>query len=134
MFYPAVLHQEGDSAFGVIVPDLPGCFSAGDTLDEAVENATVAIDFHLEGLAEDGEEIPVAGSIDTHRNNPDYADGVWILVPVDLSQYLGKAQRINISLPNILVHKIDRFVDTHKEYKDRSKFLADAALKVLAHG
>lgn len=133
MFYPAVIHQEGDSAFGVVVPDLPGCFSAGDTLDEALKNAAEAIDFHLEGLADDGEDIPAGGSVADHKDNPDYADGTWVLVPADLSQYLGKAQRINISLPARLIHKIDKFVDTHKEYKDRSKFLADAAVKVLQH-
>lgn len=133
MFYPVVIHQEDDSAFGVIVPDLPGCFSAGDTLDEALECVTEAIDLHMEGIAEDGEEIPAAGSVADYKDNPDYADGTWVLVPVDLSQYLGKAQRINISLPSRLVHQIDRFVDTHSEYKDRSKFIADAALKVLRH-
>lgn len=133
MFYPAVIHQEGDSAFGVVVPDLPGCFSAGDTLDEALENVVEAIDFHLEGLAEDEEEIPAAGPLAEHKDNPDYAGGTWVMVPVDLSRYLGKAQRINISLPIRLIHQIDRFVDTHREYKDRSKFLADAALKVLRH-
>jgi len=131
MFFPVVIHQARDSAFGVIVPDLPGCFSAGDTLDEALDNVASAIDFHLEGLAEDGEVIPVASSVAEYKDNPDYTDGTWVLIPVDLSCYLGKAQRINISLPSRLIHKIDRFVDTHEEYKDRSKFLADAALKVL---
>jgi predicted RNase H-like HicB family nuclease len=133
MFYPVVIHQEKESAFGVIVPNLPGCFSAGDTLDEALENVTEAIDLHLEGLAEDGDRIPAAGSLAELKDNPDYADGVWVLVPVDLTRYLGKAQRINISLPNLLLTKIDRFVETHKEYGDRSKFLADASIKLMQH-
>lgn len=133
MFYPIVVHQEEDSAYGVIVPDLPGCHSAGDTLNEALENVAEAIDFHLEGMAEDGEKIPAPSDLGALKDNPDYADGFWVLVPVDLTRYLGSALRINVSLPNRLVTQIDRFVDTHKEYKDRSKFLADAAMKVLRH-
>ena len=48
------------SAWGVAVPDLPGCFSAGDTLDEAMDNAREAIDLHVETMIEDGENIPAA--------------------------------------------------------------------------
>ena len=53
MRYPIAI-ETGDSkhAFGVVVPDLPGCFSAGDTLDEALTNAREAILLHLEGLLE----------------------------------------------------------------------------------
>tara|TARA_R110001583_G_scaffold2388_9_gene17376 strand:+ start:381 stop:806 length:426 start_codon:yes stop_codon:yes gene_type:complete len=133
MNYPVVIHQEEESAFGVTVPDLLGCFSAGDTLDEALDNVTEAIGLHLEGLAEDGESIPAASALAELKDNPDYADGVWVLVPVDLTQYLGKARRINVSLPNLLLTKIDRFVETHKEYGDRSKFLADASIKLMQH-
>lgn len=133
MYYPILIQQEGESAYGVIVPDLAGCHSAGDTFNEAVENAAEAIDFHLEALAEDGIEIPAASDLGELANNSQYADGVWVMVKVDVTRYLGTAQRINISLPNRLITQIDRFVDAHKEYKDRSKFLADAAMRVLHH-
>ena len=55
MRYPIAI-ETGDSkhACGVVVPDLPGCFSAGDTLDEALTNAREAILLHLEGLLDDG--------------------------------------------------------------------------------
>ena len=44
MRYPIAIETGDDShAFGVVVPDLPGCFSAGDTLDEAIDNAKEAI-------------------------------------------------------------------------------------------
>ncbi|AXS81602.1 MULTISPECIES: type II toxin-antitoxin system HicB family antitoxin [Marinobacter] len=133
MFYPILIQQEGDSAYGVIVPDLPGCHSAGDTFNEAVENAAEAIDFHMETMAEEGIEIPAASDLGELTGNPNYANGVWVMVQVDVVRYLGTAQRINISLPNRLITQIDRFVDTHKDYKDRSKFLADAAMKILQH-
>ncbi|MFP3374822.1 MULTISPECIES: type II toxin-antitoxin system HicB family antitoxin, partial [Gammaproteobacteria] len=44
MFYPIAIEAgDHEHAYGVIVPDLPGCFSAGDTLDEAIKNAKEAI-------------------------------------------------------------------------------------------
>lgn len=46
------------SAFGVVVPDLPGCFSAGDTVEEAFDNARKAIEAHCEVLAESGRILP----------------------------------------------------------------------------
>ena len=132
MYYPIVIHQENDSCYGVIVPDIKGCFSAGDSLEEAIEQAKEAMDFHLESLAEAGEEIPSAKDISFHQGNNEYDGGTWALVKIDLSSYLGKAQRLNISLPSRLIAKIDAMVKESSEYKDRSKFLAEAALRVLS--
>ncbi len=58
MRYPVVLHKDSESIYGVTVPDVPGCFSAGDTVDEALLNTSEAIECHLESLLMDGEEIP----------------------------------------------------------------------------
>ncbi|MEO0834840.1 MAG: type II toxin-antitoxin system HicB family antitoxin [Cyanobacteria bacterium J06642_3] len=60
MFYPIVIHKDPDTAYGVTVPDLPGCFSAGDTMQEAVQNAMEAIECHVEGILIDNEELPIA--------------------------------------------------------------------------
>jgi predicted RNase H-like HicB family nuclease len=64
MRFPVVLHTDDGVRFGVTVPDLPGCFSAGDTFDEALDSVVEAIDLHLE---EDGDPVPRA----EHRANPD---------------------------------------------------------------
>lgn len=135
MLYPIAI-EPGDEthAFSVIVPDIPGCFSAGDTLEEAYANAKEAIKFHLEGLAEDGEEIPLPTSIDNHRQNPDFTeyDMFFGFVDVDITHLLGKAEKINITMPAYLIKRIDEFVATHKEYKSRSGFLTQiAADKIL---
>src|SRR6267154_24915 len=68
MRYPIVI-ETGDAkhAFGVVVPALPGCFSAGDTLDEALSNAREAILLHLEGLLDDGKPFPVPMPIELLR-------------------------------------------------------------------
>ncbi len=83
MEYWIVLHKDEDSDFGVTVPDLPGCFSAGSTLEEAVAMAKEAIELHLEGLLDTVQSIPLAAGYEVHRNNPDFADGQWLTVEVE---------------------------------------------------
>ena len=63
MRYPLAIHKDEDSCYGVTVPDIPGCFSAGDTIGEAVENAQEAIFEHLEVLAEDEIFAPTASAV-----------------------------------------------------------------------
>lgn len=67
MHYPVVIHKDTESDDGVTVPDLPGCFSAGETLDEALQEVVEAIECHLEGLLADGEPIPMPKPVALHR-------------------------------------------------------------------
>lgn len=132
MKYPVVLHQDQDSDFGVTVPDLPGCFSAGVTVEEALEAVVEAIECHVEGLLVDGDPIPQVRPVATHRKNKDYSDGLWALVEVDLSKVSGKAKRVNITLPEHLLTQIDCFAARSGD--TRSGFLAQAAMEfVTAH-
>lgn len=130
MKYPVVIHHDDGSAYGVTVPDIPGCFSAGETVDEALDNTQAAIAGHLEILAEDGEVAPAATDITNHQANPDYADGIWAYVEVDITPYLGKTQKVNVTLPDFLIRKIDEAVAAGKG-KNRSAFLADSAMRAL---
>ncbi len=131
MKYPVVIHKEKDSAYGVTVPDIPGCFSCGDTFDEALTNVVEAIELHLESLVEDGEEAPKGSTVEDLLDNEDYQDGIWALVDIDLTQFLGKAEKINITLPHMLICKIDKHVAERKEHKSRSNYLANLAKKDL---
>lgn len=134
MFYPiAVEKGDSDHAYGVIVPDIPGCHSAGDTFDEALENAKEAIADHLELLAEDNQDIPLAGSADKYIGNEDYVGMIWAVVDVDVSRYLGKAEKINVTLPSRLIHLIDARVGKDDRFKSRSQFLAAGAEALLRH-
>jgi predicted RNase H-like HicB family nuclease len=78
MRYLAVIHKDSDSDYGVTIPDLPGCFSAGVTIDEALEMAREAILCHVEGLLVDEEMILVPLPIETHQQNPDYRNELLI--------------------------------------------------------
>lgn len=127
MLYPIAI-EKGDASFGVQVPDIPGCFSGGDTVQQALESAKEAIYAHLELLIEDGEELPSATNVENHIDNPDYAGLTWALVDVDVTQLLGKSEKINVTLPSLLIRKIDQFVANHQqEYGSRSGFLAKVA-------
>ncbi len=125
MRYPVVLHTDDGIRFGVTVPDLPGCFSAGDTFDEALNSVIEAIDLQLEGLTEDGFDIPTPHAIAQHRHHPDYADGIWAVVDIDTARFEGRAEKINITLPRRLLAKIDEYARAHGA--TRSGFLAEAA-------
>ena len=54
----AVIVEEGESSFGAHVPDLPGCVAVGDSKEEVLELIQEAIEFHIDGLREDGQPIP----------------------------------------------------------------------------
>ena len=130
MRYPVVIHKDPESDYGVTVPDLPGCFSAGKTLDEALEQAVEAIECHIEGLLLDNEPIPMPRSIEYHKDNPDFANGVWALVTVDLSKLSGKARRVNITLPERILRMMDAYAARRGE--TRSGLIAQAALEFIA--
>ncbi len=130
MRYPVVIHKDPESAYGVTVPDLPGCFSAGDTMDEALSEAVEAIECHIEGLLLDGESIPTPKPIELHRANPDYVDGVWAFVTVDIGKLSGKTRRVNVTLPERVLTLMDKYAAEHGA--TRSGLIAEAALEYIA--
>ncbi|MBP8020677.1 MAG: hypothetical protein RJA86_1902 [Pseudomonadota bacterium] len=133
MLYPIAIELGDDThAYGVTVPDIAGCFSAGDTMEEALNNVREAIEFHLEGLVEDGQEIPLPTDMAKHQQNPDFAvNYIWAIVDIDVSRFMGKAEKINVTLPSRLIHLIDNRVTKDSRYKSRSGFLAAGAELLL---
>lgn len=131
MKFPVVIHKDSDSDYGVTVPDVVGCFSAGETVEEALDNIQEALALHFESLVADSEPLPQGQAIDAHLDNPDYAGGVWAVVEFDITPYLGKSVRFNATLPQFLLQRIDDYVKNHPEQQSRSGFLASAALRVL---
>jgi len=130
MRYPIVIHKDKKSDYGVTVPDLPGCFSAGSTTDEAIAMAREAVELHLEGLIEEGEPVPDPTPVERHRRNPDYAGGVWAIVEVDPANLRIHAKRVNVTLPERILDSIDRYAAKHGE--TRSGLLAKAATNYIA--
>ncbi len=128
-FIMAIEPSTETTAFGVVVPDLPGCFSAGDTLDKAVDNAREAIDLWCETVIEDGGDVPVAKTLTEHQADPEFSGWIWALVEVPVERYFGPAAKLNITLSRLLLAKIDAYARAHGE--TRSGFLAEAARRAM---
>ncbi len=127
MKYPIAI-ELGDAthAFGVVVPDLPGCFSAGDTLDEAIDNAKESIELWLETVIDDNGAVPEPGSIRQHQANAEFSGWVWAVVSIDLAALSDKAERVNITLPARVLRRIDAAAKDAGE--SRSGYIARRAM------
>ena len=131
MKYSVVLHKDPQSDYSVTVPDLPGCFSAGNTIEEALSMTKEAIECHIEGMFLDGEITPKLRSIEEHQTNPEYSDGIWGIVEIDLSQLSSKPKRVNITLPKHLLNTVDNYAKKHGE--TRSGLLAHAVTEYISN-
>ena len=127
MHYPIAIETgTGTQAYGVVVPDLPGCFSAGDTLNEAMDNAREAVELWLEVAIDDGMAIPEPGPLDEHQRKREFKGCTWGLVTVDIAPLSDKAERINITLPSRVLRRIDQAAKEAGE--SRSGYIARRAL------
>ena len=128
-FTIAIEPETQKTAFGVAVPDLPGCFSAGDTVEEAFDNAREAIEAHLEVLAEEGKDIPKLKPMSEWQADKEYRGWTWGIVDVPVEKMFGAAEKINITVPALLLKRIDSYVQS--QGKTRSGFLTEAALAAM---
>lgn len=126
MYFPAAIFIEEDKAYGVTLPDVPGCNTAGDTLEEALGNVQEA----LELLLEDATEKPSPKGLEAHKDDPVYKDAVWAMVNVDLGFMDQRTVRVNVSFPAGTLEEIDRAAKGRG--LSRSAFLARAARHEMA--
>jgi predicted RNase H-like HicB family nuclease len=124
MEYIAYLHKEKKTDYGVSFPDFPGCITAGKTLEEARRNAVEALTLHIEGMLEDGEEIPEASCLDNLNRDPVLKDAVAFLVDINVSD---KVERFNITARKSQMEEIDRLAKQQK--MTRSAFMVASALR-----
>lgn len=129
MRYPVAIEPGTDTeAFGVVVPDLPGCFSAGDTMDEAMTNAEEAITAWIEAALDAGQAIPQPSDIETLRKGRKVPKGwIWALVKIDPAAMDETLERVNISLPRRVLYRLDAQAKAAGE--TRSGFIARMALE-----
>ena len=124
--YPVVVFKDPKSDYGTEVPDLPGCYSAGSTLSEALEETREAIYTHLEGLAKDGDVAPEPTDLSAIQASDEYAEAIaFAVVEIDVSKVSSETERVNITLPKWLIASIDA------SEPNRSRFLAESAIKAL---
>lgn len=131
MRYAVFIHKDPDSAYGVIFPEVPGCFSAGGTIEEAMNNAVEALALHVRGIEADGEPVPKPRPLDEIMRDPEFAqdrEGA-VIASVPLVRDLGSTTRINVSLDLGLLEAIDSEARHRKQ--TRSAFIASAVRKEL---
>lgn len=138
MKYAIVFSSEQNSElYQVSVPDLPGCSVSVESIDSGIEKISESIKSHLSILAEYGEKIPTALSVEKHRQeyaieNPHtHSQAFWAIVDIDITAYLGKSHKVNVTLPELLINQIDERVSKSSAYKTRSGFIASACLVEL---
>lgn len=129
--YIALLRKEKKSDYGVDFPDFPGCITAGKTLEEAKDMAQEALQGHLDCMIEYGDDIPEPSSLEIIMNDPDNKHAVAFLVDVRLAKV--KARRINITFPEDILQKVDKYVAENPK-ENRSKVLVKAAEKFIQSG
>jgi predicted RNase H-like HicB family nuclease len=130
--YPIVIEPGSETtAFGVVVPDLPGCFSAGDTLDDAVAGAEEAAAAWVDAALDAGEAIPAPSDLETIRGKPEF--GGWLFGVIDLDPVLldDTIERVNITLPRRVLRRLDARARAAGE--SRSAFIAHLTLADVRH-
>jgi predicted RNase H-like HicB family nuclease len=127
MRFIAFVHIDPDSCYGVSFPDVPGCTSAGDTLDEALASAVDALSGHIRLIEADGEATPQPRTLEFISADPDFAEDIKgaIISAVPLVRDRGSTTRINVSLDLGLLEAIDGLAKQRSQ--TRSAFLASAA-------
>ena len=121
-YYHAVVHKDEDSAFGIHFPDLPGCFSAADRIEDVIPNATEALSLWFE----DGGDIADPAPVEQVRKAAadDLAEGAFLVMVPWIGRH-GKPARVNISLDQATLDAID--AAAAMRHLTRSAFLAEAA-------
>jgi predicted RNase H-like HicB family nuclease len=127
MLYPVYVHPgDADHAHGITIPDFPGCFSAADRWEDLPAKVQEAVEVYCEG---EDLDIPEPTPWETIASRSDYQDGVWLLTDIDLTRLRARSVRLNVSLPEGLVRRIDAYAKA--QHMSRSGFLAKAAAEAL---
>lgn len=130
--YIALVRKAEGTAYSVDFPDFPGCITAGDSLDEAVKLANEALVFHVKGMREDGDLLPRPSTLEEIQADPEEMEDVALAFLVQVPEQGGKSVRINITIEEGLLSRIDDYAKSHG--RTRSAFLAEAAQEAMRRG
>ena len=130
MKFPIVIEPgHSTQAWGVVVPDLPGCFSASDKgIDEAIDNAKEAIEMWIETALDMNLAIPKPSNITQLQKQKEFKGWIWAMVDIDPALLSDEVERVNITLPKRILARLDSKALQYG--KTRSGLIADLALRV----
>ncbi|WP_372941416.1 type II toxin-antitoxin system HicB family antitoxin [Shewanella sp.] len=124
-----------DTAWGIVVPVFEkfgyGCVSAADDKSEILYRAKAAILEMAAEMVSDGYSLASLdeGFVDYRKEHPDFDE--WMAIEVPVESLKGRQKRINITLSEPLLARVDAYVGFHHEFKDRSDFIAQAADRLM---
>ena len=127
MRYPIAIEPRTlKSDYGVVIPDLPGCFSAGETLEEAIAGAEEAGLAWIDTALDAGEAIPPPSSLEAIRARPEFSGWILSLVNIDPAALDDTVERVNITLPRRILRRLDD--EARAAGETRSGYIAKLAI------
>jgi hypothetical protein len=115
------------------MPDRPGCFSAGDTTEQALVQAEEAASAWIGAALDAGQAIHEPAAIDALRTaHPEFEGWLWALVKMDPAMLDNTLERVNISLPRRVLHRLD--ARARSAGQTRSGFVARMAIEGRSSG
>lgn len=130
--YFMVVQKDEDSSYGAYFPDLPGCYSAGDSQEEVIENGRISLRLYIEDLIQRGSALPAARSLEQLMTDADVrqdfsqGNGFLMLVPL---LFADTKRRVNVTLEPSLIAAIDEAARVAGI--SRSEYLATAARREI---
>ena len=79
-----IVIEKGENNYSAFSPDVSGCVCTGKTVEEIISNMKEALEFHLEGLLEDGESFPSPKTLNYYLENTDDISSDDILAHVEI--------------------------------------------------
>ncbi|MDF9787555.1 type II toxin-antitoxin system HicB family antitoxin [Polynucleobacter sphagniphilus] len=128
MKYPIAIEPgSSKTAWGVVVPDLPGCFSAADGgIDEAIEKAKEAIELWIEIALDNAKDVPKPSLITDLQKKKEFKGFIWAIVEINPALLSDDIERVNISLPKRVLARLDAKAKSAGE--NRSGYIAHMAI------
>ncbi len=121
--YFGIVHIERGGPPGVSFPDFPGCVSVADNVVDLAESGAEALQFHIDGMIEDGLPIPEPTDMKTAR------EGAFCLIRVEVKVPVAAVKRFNITARESDINAIDTYLKKRGQKRDRSEFLVSSALQ-----
>jgi predicted RNase H-like HicB family nuclease len=127
MRFPIAIEPRTDrSECGVVIPDLPGCFSAGEMLEEAIAGAEEAGHAWIDAALDAGEPAPPPSTLEAIRAKLEYAGWILSLVTIDPAALDDTVERVNITLPRRVLRRLDD--EPRAAGETRSGYIAKLAI------
>ncbi len=129
MRYPILIEEGSDTtAFGVVVPDLPGCFSAGDSLDEALEAAKEAAAAWIDAALDAKTTVPTPSTLQDVRCLPGYEGWTIGVIELDPDLFDDSIERVNITLPKRVLRRLDDLASAR--HQSRGAFISELTMRL----